>query len=80
MYKIIYIQYDNESLHKQYYYYYQYNLCGNNFGGLGETPSGLVTLGIESSRSNISLFAVEGGADGTVSSSPTPNGKLNRFP
>ena len=40
-------------------------------------PSGLVTLGMESSRSNISsVLAVEGGAGGIVSSSPTPNGKL----
>lgn len=54
----------------------QYNLCGSNFGGLGETPSGLETFGIESNRSSMSLLAVEGGAGGSVSSSPTPNGKL----
>ena len=40
-------------------------------------PSGLMTFGIESSRSNISsLLAEGGGAGGSVSSSPTSNGKL----
>ena len=42
-------------------------------------PSGLVTFGMESSRSNMSsLLAVGGGAGGIVSSSPTPNGKLHK--